>query len=149
MKKHSLWLSIFLLLLLNACSEPGLSGNMVKKEYFTGGKIRSEFILDDKSGQNGTLKKYGYEGHVSSIATIRNGVPHGYETGYDTKGRMLWKTTYVNGMKEGMQEAYYPNGDVMVSYTYKNGMKNGPAKTFNKDGSVHKRVLFKNDKIVN
>lgn len=149
MKKLTLLLSVFVLLFLSACKEPSLSGKTVKKEYFTGGKIRSEFIMDDKSGQNGLLKQYGYDGHVTSTAQIRNGVPHGIETGYDPQGRVLWRATYVNGKKDGIQEAYYPNGDVMVSYTYRNGVKDGPAQTYNKDGSVYRRVIYKNDKIVN
>lgn len=149
MKKLSLLLSVLVFLFLNGCDQPTLSGKTVKKEYFTGGKIRSEFIMDDSSGQNGTLKKYGYDGHLTSIVQIRNGVPHGTETGYDPKGRVLWKNHYVNGKKDGMQESYYPNGDVMISYTYKNGIKEGPAEAYNKDGSIHRRVIYKNDRIVN
>jgi len=149
MKKFSLFLSIFLLLFLSACSEPGLSGKKVQKEYFTGGQIRSEFIMDDDSGQNGIRKEYGYDGHVVSLVHIRNGVPHGIATGYDARGRVLSKVNYLNGKKDGMYEAYYPNGDVLVSYTYKNGIKEGPAQTYNKDGSIHRRVIYRNDKIVN
>ncbi|MBT8343976.1 MAG: hypothetical protein HKP62_03450 [Sulfurovum sp.] len=149
MKKLSLFLSIFVLLFLSACQGPGLSGKTVKKEYYTGGKIRSEFIMNDASGQNGLRKEYGYDGHVISTTNIRNGVPHGVSTGYDEKGRVLSKVNYINGKKNGMLEAYYPNGDVMVSYTYKNGMKEGPAQTYNKDGSIHRRVIYSNDKIVN
>ena len=77
MKQLSLFLSIFVLLFLSACEGPGLSGKTVKKEYFTGGQIRSEFIMDDKTGQNGLLKEYGYDGHVISSVNIRNGVPNG------------------------------------------------------------------------
>ena len=149
MKKSSLLLSVFVLIFLSACQGPSLSGKTVKKEYFTGGKIRSEFIMDDDSGQNGLLKQYGYDGHVTSTSQIRNGVPHGIETGYDPKGRVLWRATYVNGKKDGIQQAYYPNGDVLVSYTYRNGVKDGPAQTYNKDGSVYRRVIYKNDRIVN
>ena len=49
----------------------------------------------------------------------------------------------------GIYEAYYPNGDVMVTYTYKNGIKEGPAQTYNKDGTVDRRVIYRNDRIVN
>jgi len=149
MKKLSLLLSIVVLLFLSACTSPGLSGKTVKKEYYTGGQIRSEFIMNDDSGQNGLLKKYGYSGHITSITHILNGVPNGTETGYDEKGRLLWKSNYVNGKKEGIQEAYYPNGDVMVSYTYKNGVKHGPAQTYDKDGSIHRRVIYSHGRISN
>ena len=149
MKKLSLFLSIFVLLFLNACQGPSLSDETVKKEYYTGGQIRSEFIMNDASGQNGLRKEYGYDGHVRSTVHIRNGVPHGIATGYDESGRVLSKVTYINGKKDGMSEAYYQNGDVMVSYTYVNGIKEGPAQTYNKDGSIHRRVIYRNDKIVN
>lgn len=148
MKYLSLLLPLFVLFSFTACDGPGLFGKTVKKEYFTGGKISSEFIMDDKSGLNGTLKKYGYDGHVTSVSQIRNGVQHGLETGYDEKGRLLWKQYYVNGRKEGLQKAFYSNGDLMVTYTYRNGIKHGLAKTYRKDGSVDKEVMYRNNRIV-
>jgi len=149
MKKFTFWFSIFILLLLTGCNSPELSNKKVKREYFTGGKIRSEFFMNDNTKQNGLLKKYGYNGHLTSTVPIRNGVKHGTEIGYDDKGRVIWKLTFVNGKQEGKQYAYYSNGDIMISYTYVHGVKNGPAKTYNKDGSVNKRVIYKNDRIIN
>ena len=149
MKQLSLWLSLFVLLSLTACDGPSLSGKTVKKEYFTGGGLRSEYIMDDKSGQNGLLKKYGYDGHLTSSVRMRNGVKSGVETGYDEMGRILWKLNYINGRQEGIQSAYYPNGDLMVTYTYKNGVKHGPARTYRRDGKVDKKVMYRNDKLSN
>jgi len=152
MKKITFSLSLFTLLVLSGCSISNISipfGKKVKKEYFTGGQIRSEFIMDDNTGQNGILKKYGYDGKLTSIAHIRNGVHDGIETWYDKKGRVLMRVPYVNGKKHGIQEAYYENGDVMISYTYKNGIKDGPATFYNKDGSIYKQTLYKDGKIVN
>lgn len=149
MNKFSLFLSIFVLFFFSACTSPSLLGKTVKKEYFTGGKIRSEFIMDDNTGQNGLLKQYGYTGHMTSEVAIRNGVKHGIETGYDEEGRVLWKFNYVNGNQEGIQKAFYPNGDLMITYTYVNGLKHGPAQTYGKDGSIHTRVMYKNDKLSN
>ncbi len=149
MNKLSLSLTIVALIFLNGCQGPTLSGGKVQKEYYTGGQIRSEFIMDDNTGQNGIRKEYGYNGNVLAVVHIRNGVPHGLATGYDPQGRVLSKVNYINGKKDGLYEAYYPNGDVMVSYTYVNGVKDGPAQTYNKDGSIYRRVIYKNDKIVN
>lgn len=149
MKKLSFLLSVCMLLTFTACDSPSLSGKKVKKEYFTGGQLRSELIMDDDSEQNGLLKMYGYNGHLTSTAQMRNGVKDGIETGYDEKGRMLWRLNYVNGKQEGKQEAYYPNGDLMVTYTYHNGVKNGPAYTYNIDGSVNKKVVYEHGKITN
>jgi len=149
MKKLFFLLSLFTLLFLTGCDSPSLMGKEVKKTYFTGGKVSSEFIMDDATGQNGTLKKYGYNGNVTSIVTIHNGVKDGVETGFDEKGRVIWKYTYVNGRQNGEQYAYYPNGDVMVSYNFLNGVKHGIARAYNVDGSVNKQVTYKNGKIVN
>jgi len=149
MKKLSLLLSIFTLLLLTGCDSPSLMGKEVKKTYFTGGQVATEFIMDDDTGQNGFMKKYGYNGNVTSTVTIHNGVKDGVETGFDEKGRVIWKYTFINGKQHGEQYAYYPNGDVMVSYHYVNGLKDGVAKAYNIDRTVNKQVTYKHGKIVN
>jgi antitoxin component YwqK of YwqJK toxin-antitoxin module len=148
MQKQILWLVIFIFLFLTGCNSPEILHKRVKREYFTGGQIHTELIMSDDTGQNGILKTYGYNGHITSIVPIKNGVKNGVEKGFDEKGRVIWKLTYVNGKQEGVQYAYYPNGDVWLSYTYHEGIKNGPAQTYNKDGSVNKRVIYKDGKIV-
>lgn len=140
------------LFVLSGCSltEPSLyEGYKVKKEYFTGGQIRSVFIMTDDSEQNGVLKKYGYDGSVTSMGYIKNGVNDGEEKWYDKKGRKILLVHYMNGKKHGLEEGYYPNGDVMMSTTYENGVKNGEALTFNKDGSINKQIMFKDNRVVN
>ncbi len=144
MKKLFLFLLIFS---LNSCINPELSDKKTLKEYFTGGKIRSEFIMDDNSDQNGVLKKYGYHGNLTSTVQIQHGIKNGREIGFDAKGRVLWHLNYVNGKQHGMQKAYYPNADLMLSYMYVNGLKHGVAKTYNKDGSIHKEVMYYQDKL--
>ncbi len=149
MKKLSLLLLALLLLTFTGCGTPSLMGKKVKKEYFTGGQIRTEFIMDDDTEQNGLLKKYGYNGNVTSTVNIRNGVKDGIETGFDEKGRVIWKLNYINGKQEGQQYAYYPNGDIMLSFTYVSDQKHGPAMTYNKDGSINKKVIYQHGRIVN
>ena len=149
MKKLSLLLSVLILLSLTACDGPSLSGKTVEKTYFTGGGVQTEFIGDDKTGQNGLLKRYGTSGELTSSVRMVNGVKSGVETLYDDHGRVLRKLNYINGRLEGIQSAYYPNGDLMVTYTYKNGVKHGPARTYRKDGKVDKKVTYRNDKLSN
>lgn len=163
MNKLFLFLLIGLLLLLNGCSKHVLSGKKVQTEYddpsgrvqnkyYLGGNIRSEFIMDDNTLQNGVRIEYGHDGRVLVRMHIKNGVPHGLTTRYYIGGQVLSNEYYKNGKKEGLCEVYYPNGypkgDLMASYTYKNGMKNGPAQTYNKDGSIYRSVIYKNNKIV-
>ena len=149
MKIKSLFILATLILLLTSCESPSLYGKKVKKDYFTGGQVRSEFIMDDDTEQSGVFKTYGYEGELTSVVAIHNGVKDGIETGYDKKKRILWKTPYVNGKEHGTSKAFYPNGEVMVSYTYVNGFKQGYAHTYYKDGKVDRKVLYRRNKIIN
>jgi antitoxin component YwqK of YwqJK toxin-antitoxin module len=151
MKKISIFLSFLLALSITGCTPSTLStpfAKNVKKEYFTGGRVRSELIMENGSPQNGILKKYGYDGKLTSVVHIANGVKNGTESWYDKHGRILMKVPYVNGRKHGVKEAYYPNGDVMISTTFVNGVKDGEAMTYRRDGSLHQKVTFKNGKII-
>ena len=136
---------------LNSCSTPTVPFSQkkvkVKKEYFTGGKLRSEFVITDSNGQNGLLKKYGYNGKLNSTVPIVHGVKNGNELLFDGKGRILKKTPFVNGQKQGILKAYYPNGDIMAQITYVNNIKHGKAVKYNKDGSINQAVVFLNGKL--
>jgi len=152
MKKLTFFLTFFLLLLLTACSTPDFSspfGKKVKKEYFTGGGLRSEFILSDDSGNTGLLKKYGYDGKLTSSAQMKNGVKHGVETYYDSHGRVLRKTIYNRNRRHGIAIVFYPNGDPLAKITFVNGVKHGRATKFNKDGTINQQVMFKNGRQIN
>ena len=149
MKIKNLFILSTLIFSLISCDSPSLFGKKVKKDYFTGGKVRSEFIMDDETEQNGVFKTYGYEGELVSVVVIHNGVKDGVETGYDKKKRVIWKTPYVNGKEHGVAKAFYPNGEVMVSYTYKNGFKEGYAYTYYKDRRIDRKVLYRRNKIIN
>jgi len=124
------------------------SKKRVKKEYYTGGKIRSKFVMSDQSGQNGVLKKYGYDGILTSVTQIRGGVPEGYEALYDKNGHILMKTPYINGQKNGIQRSYYPNGDTMITTTYVNNMKHGKAIAYTQDGRIYKQAIFSHGKLI-
>jgi antitoxin component YwqK of YwqJK toxin-antitoxin module len=148
MKALSLFLILFSLVFFTACEGPGLGGK-IEKTYFTGGKVKSEFIMTDSTGQNGQLKKYGYEGHLTSVVNIQNGVKNGMEVMYDSRGRVISKTPYVNGRKHGTKKDFYPNGDIMGTIPYQYGMKEGTAFAYNKDGTVYKKVIFQRDRLSN
>jgi len=149
MKQLSLLLSFFLFLSLTGCDSPSLMGKEVKKEYFTGGQIRSEFIMDDDTGKNGLLKTYGYDGKITSTVNMRNGVKDGMQTWFDARGRPIREAPYINGRIHGTLKELYENGDTMVTIPFENGLKQGVAHAYNKDGSVHKQVVYKNGRIVN
>ena len=147
-KKLSLLLSILTILLFTGCDSPDLFGEEVEKTYFTGGQVSSTYTWSDKSGKNGILRKYGYEGHMTSSVRITNGVKDGIETMYDKHARVIQQNPYVNGRIHGVAKAFYPNGSRMITYTYQYGMKHGYAFTYNPDGTVNKKAKFKNNRLV-
>ena len=149
MKKLSLLLSTLIFLSFTACSAPGFSGKEVKKEYFTNGQIRTEFIMDDDTGQNGLFKMYGYNGELTSTVYMKNGVKNGIETWYDGHHRKIREVPYINGKKHGTMKELYPNGDIMATIPYQNSFRNGLAQTYNPDGSVNKTAMYRNGRIVN
>jgi antitoxin component YwqK of YwqJK toxin-antitoxin module len=148
MKHLSLFFIFFSLLFFTACEGPSLGGN-VKKTYFPNGTLQEEFIMSDATGKNGKLKKYGYDGHITSVVTIHNGVKDGVEIMYDQEGRVIRETPYVNGKKHGVRKDLFPNGDVLATTPYQNDMRNGTAYVYYKDGRVYRKVIFKNDKMIN
>jgi len=149
MKKLSLLLSTLILISFTACSSPSFGGKEVKKEYFTNGQIRTEYIMDDDTEKNGLLKIYGYSGELTSTVRIQNGVKSGTETWYDDKKREIRRVPYVNGTIHGTMTELYENGETMVTIPFKYGTKDGVAYAYNKDGSVFKKVTYKNGKITN
>jgi len=149
MKLFTFFLMLSTLFLFTSCDAPDLSGKKVKREYFTGGKIRSEFFMDDDSGQNGTLKLYGYNGKVTSISHLTNGVKDGLETLYDEEGHIIRQTPYVNGRKHGIVKVLYPNGENAATIPYYRGLKQGRAVAYNPNGSVSKTATFRNGKLIN
>ncbi len=148
MKALSFFPVLFSLLFFTACEGPSLGGK-VEKTYFTGGEIKSEFIMSDSTRQNGQLKKYGYDGHLTSVVDIQNGVKNGMEVMYDSYGRVISETPYVSGRIHGTKKDLYPNGDVLGTIPYNYGMKEGTAYAYNKNGSVYRKVRFRQDKMIN
>jgi len=143
-----------LIVLLAGCANSGPSESTpssskdVVREYFTGGKLMSEFFITDQSTQSGILKKYGYDGKLTSTAQIKYGRKNGIETMYDPGGGILQKTPYANDVINGEQIAYYEDGSPMISIQYVNGVKDGSYKTFKRDGSLYQEVVFKDGQLV-
>ena len=149
MKKTIMFLSIVGVLFSGCSSQKSVSPDnksyvSVKKTYFQGGALSSEFLMTDKSGQNGIMRKYGYDGKVTSNTDIKNGVKHGYETLYQNNGLLLKKTPYVNGFIQGTEYIYYAGGAVMVTTPYASGKKHGKAVAYNPNGTVNKTAIFNN-----
>ena len=117
-------------------------GAKVKKEYYTGGKIRSKLVLDHNTEDSGLLYRYGYDGKVISTVPIKHGIKNGRETLFDTKGMIMKSTPYINGDKNGVVEIYYPDGKVMAQIAYVNNKRHGRASKYNHDGSLNKEIRY-------
>jgi len=134
-----------LALIFSSCSFSQLTAHRdnITREYYTGGMLRSEFILTDKKMQKGILKTYDFDGKLQSSSQMMYGKKDGLETLYDQQGRIMQNTPYVKGLRHGKRIAYYPDGTTMLYATYVNGIKDGVAATFNKDGSIYKKIIYK------
>jgi len=119
----------------------------VKKEYFTGGKIRSKLVMSDDTGESGLLYKYGYDGEITSTIHIKHGIKHGLETLFDKKGRIVKRTPYINGRKDGIVEVYYPDGKVLAQITYANNKRHGRASKYNHDGTTNEEVYYEHGRV--
>ncbi|MDM5272510.1 hypothetical protein PGH07_09995 [Sulfurovum sp. zt1-1] len=156
MNKLSFLFLFLLVFLFNGCNST-TSGTLspqkrvvdVKKDYYTGGMLRSEFFMYDKTGMNGLRKMYGYKGSLLSKVEIQNGVPNGNETLYDDEGRVRLVKPYVNGRIDGVATVYYDNGTPKMTITYVKGVKHGPAAKYNPDGSVFEKKMFQHGKAIN
>ncbi|MCF6206857.1 MAG: hypothetical protein L3J47_08230 [Sulfurovum sp.] len=149
-RKHFSFLLLFVsLILFSGCEGPSPLSGKVKKEYFTNGQIRSEFIMSDNTGKNGLLKKYGPDGKVTSTVPIRNGVKNGVEKLYDEEGRVLKTTPYYMGKKHGDEKGYFPSGDVWFVLPYRNGVLNGNAYIYRQDGTVVRKGIYRKGRLVN
>lgn len=124
------------------------TGPKVKKEYYTGGKIRSKFVMDRNSRESGLLYRYGYEGKITSTVHLKHGLKNGLETLFNTEGKILKRTPYVNGKKDGIVEVYYPNGKVLAQISYKNDIREGRASKYNQDGSINEEVEFRHGRLI-
>ena len=148
MKTLSLSLIGFLLISCTSSTIPNPMSNMfkdnVKRQYFTGGKIRSEFIPSNKNATSGLLKIYGVNGKVTSTSVIVNGAKDGDMKYYTPNGIVIKKIPYVNGSKEGVEEIYYPNGQTMVQISYVHNVRHGTAIKYNQDGSINEKVIYQN-----
>jgi antitoxin component YwqK of YwqJK toxin-antitoxin module len=119
----------------------------VRNEYFTGGKLRSKFVMSDDTGESGLLYKYGYDGKVTSTVYIKHGLKNGLETLFDEEGRIMKRTPYVDGRKDGIVEVYYPDGKVLAQITYANNKRHGRASKYNHDGTVNEEVQYINGRV--
>jgi len=133
-----------LLLSLSGCISS--TDERIKKEYYTGGKVRSEFIMNDESGRNGIQKHYGYEGEILYQSTIENGLKNGIETWYDQQGNKVQEIPYLNGKKEGVATQYFMNGKVTISY--EKGVRQGAAAKYDKSGKVIEEVWYENGRLL-
>ena len=152
----SFLLSFLVAISFSGCSSTTASSHVspskhvvkVKKEHYTGGKLRSEFLMYDNSGMNGLRKTYDFEEKLISEVEIKNGVKNGREVNYDKEGRISLVRPYENGRLHGIATLYYDNRTPKMTISYVRGLKHGPAKKYNNNGSLYEEVIFQNNKKV-
>ena len=146
MRLYRTFIYTAMLIFVIGCQGPSLLQGNVKREYFPKGQLKSEFVMSDSTGKNGTLKEYGLDGELASVTPIRNGLKNGVQKIYDKQGRVVLETTYVDGQKNGPQKAYFANGKLWYVMHYKNNVLNGRAVMYDAKGNLIKEAYYVNGK---
>ncbi len=128
-------ISLILFLLATIIILPSFSSAEVKKEYYPGGKLKSEqnYIKDKLEG---TGKGYYESGKLQWEENYKNGKLEGIARGYYESGKLQAEANFKNGKKDGTLKVYYESGEIKLIETYKNGKKID-SKEYDKSGNLN------------
>ena len=83
------------------------------------------------------------------LSSSRNGLPFGIYEKYSKPGQLLEKGSYnIIGEKDSTWVFYNDLGILMEKTNYVSGIKNGLQELYNERGILFRRLLFKDDKII-
>ena len=72
----------------------------------------------------------------------------GYEVGYDSKDRLLFKHSYKDGKLDGPWMSFYEDGQLSMKILFKEGIQHGPEETYYPNGQMKWKVNYNNGKKV-
>lgn len=74
--------------------------------------------------KNGPQREYYSDGSLNTLKTLKNGIPHGIETAWDTKGNKTLELFYANGKLDGI-ETRWDDSQMVLRGTWKEGLRSG------------------------
>jgi hypothetical protein len=105
----------------------------VWREYYSGGKIKSEAVYKNGKKQGLDITWY-HSGCIKQENYYNNGKLDGPVTFYSKNCKKELIETYKNGVKEGLEIEYHPNGRIKSEANFKNGNLDGVYKVYTKNG---------------
>lgn len=106
--------------------------------YFKNGDIQSKGSLDENGQGNGKVVGY-FENtpeKICSIAYFINGVKHGPELSFYSKGGLSTESEYRNGKLHGLQKFYSQQGVLSEQRSYEDGQLHGPQKIWGEESAI-------------
>ncbi len=118
--------------------------DIVNSYYNTGYKFIGSFIRGYKNG----LWKTSYKNKLVKTINYNNGLIAGKYRVYNTKGVILYKTTFGTQGNGKYKDFYYKTGMLKEEGNYENGKKEGEWCTYNQQGNTKEIVYYKNGTII-
>jgi antitoxin component YwqK of YwqJK toxin-antitoxin module len=141
-KSHLSYSSIFLSILLCACSSPESLEFVEKKDDFG---YTLKFHRKPASGAlQGWLNKYDTANRLIESAHYDNDTLHGLRILYFDNGDTMSLETYNRGSFEGLFRAWHENGKIEIEGTYADNAMAGIWKAFYENGRLKETVTFAN-----
>lgn len=140
----------FLTCLFLSCLNFAFAGDVVKKEYYPNGKIKSEAHYNQNYVLDGLYTEYYSSGTEYRVESYVNGKLTGTANEYYPRNILRSKENWVNGKKNGEQLLYYKNhqGKIYKKLQYIDGKLQSEL-SFDKSGNkVYERIWSQSETIV-
>ncbi|HSZ71831.1 MAG TPA: hypothetical protein VK750_04085 [Cytophagaceae bacterium] len=98
--------------LLFSCTEKKREYSLVKKEYYSNGKIKSIGQYINDSIKHGLVKYFYPTGDLKFEIEFKNNIKHGWSKGYYLNGKIAVKSEFKNNLQNGYTYKYYSNGNL-------------------------------------
>lgn len=135
-----------------------LNGSLQSEDFYSGNHLNGKSVSYYESGKkksemyyvNDTLDGAVIEWHESGKKKMTGFYYKGkYEGKWeyrDIRGLIVGDGEYKEG--KGIQKGYYPNGEIMRKIHYVGNKKNGMEIWFGKSGDTLKKIIYKDDRII-
>lgn len=113
-----------------------------KKEYYAGGKVKTEITIVDGK-KNGPAKAYYESGELKREGTYVNDSLEGNVITYFINGQKETETNYIGGKKTGLYKEYYEDGQLKTEANLKDDNQDGLTKHYFETGKLKSEEYYK------
>jgi len=109
-------------------------------------KPKPRLVPDEQ--KDGFWKEFNKQGVLISEGNFDKGLRTGKWKLYYETGELVIEENYANGKMEGTFKSFYKNGRLISEGQYRDNKREGIFKIFNDAGDLVKRMIFKNDSLI-